>query len=67
MGFRLVSLALRKSWERRMLMKNAHVEKIYNMIEAEIISNLLPIKPDRSFPRDKKFNVKFPISKKDGF
>jgi len=50
-----------------MLMKNTRIEKIYDMIETEIIRNLLPIKPDRSFPRKRKFNVKFPVSKKDGF
>ena len=50
-----------------MLMKNTRIEKIYDMIETEIIRNLLPIKPDRSFPRNRKFNVKFPVSKKDGF
>jgi len=50
-----------------MLVKNTKVSKIYKMIEDEIMSNLLPIKPDRSFERKKKFNTKFPVSKKSGF
>lgn len=50
-----------------MLMKNTRIEKIYDMIEAEIMQNLLPIKPDRTFPRKRKPNTKFPISRKDGF
>jgi hypothetical protein len=50
-----------------MLVKNTKVSKIYKMIENEIMSNLLPIKPDRSFERKKKFNTKFPVSKKSGF
>ncbi len=50
-----------------MLMKNTHIEKIYDMIEAEIIRNLLPIKPNRSFPRNRKPSTKFPVSKKNGF
>jgi len=50
-----------------MLMKNSRIEKIYQLIEDEIISNLVPIKPDRSFPRNRKSSTKFPIAKKDGF
>jgi hypothetical protein len=50
-----------------MLFKNARISKIYDMIEDEILSNLLPIKPDRSFPRKRKNSTKFPVSKKDGF
>ena len=50
-----------------MLFKNARISKIYDMIEDEIIRNLLPIKPDRSFPRKRKNSTKFPVSKKDGF
>ena len=48
-------------------MKNTRIEKIYDMIETEIIRNLLPIKPNRNFPRKRKFNVRFPVSKKAGF
>jgi hypothetical protein len=47
-----------------MLTKNARIEKIYEMIEDEILSKLLPIKPNRSFPRKKNSSAKFPISKK---
>jgi len=50
-----------------MLMKNSRIEKIYQLIEDEIISNLVPIKPDRSFPRNRKSSTKFPVAKKDGF
>ena len=50
-----------------MLMKNARIEKIYQLIEDEIISNLVPIKPDRSFDRKRKSSTKFPVAKKDGF
>ena len=50
-----------------MLVKNTKITKIYKMIEDEIMSNLLPIKPDRSFERKKKFNTKFPVSKKAGY
>ena len=50
-----------------MLFKNARISKIYDMIEDEIIKNLLPIKPDRTFPRNRKNSTKFPVSKKDGF
>jgi len=51
-----------------MLMKNARIEKIYQFIEDEIIFNLVPIKPDRSFPRNRKSSTtKLPIAKKDGF
>ena len=50
-----------------MLFKNARMSKIYDMIEDEIIRNLLPIKPDRTFPRNRKNNTKFSVSKKDGF
>jgi len=50
-----------------MLMKNARIEKIYQLIEDEIISNLVPIKPDRSFPRNRNSSTKFPVAKKDGF
>ncbi len=50
-----------------MLFKNARISKIYATIEDEIIKNLLPIKPDRSFPRNRQNSTKFPVSKKDGF
>ncbi len=50
-----------------MLIKNKHIKKIYDMIEAEIICNLLPIKPNRSFPRNRRSSTKFPVSKKKGF
>jgi len=50
-----------------MFMKNARIEKIYQLIEDEIISNLVPIKPDRSFPRNRNSSTKFPVAKKDGF
>jgi hypothetical protein len=50
-----------------MLMKNTRIEKIYHLIEDEIISNLVPIKPDRSFPRNRNSSTKFPVAKKDGF
>jgi len=50
-----------------MLQKNVREEKIYQMIEDEIIQNLLPIKPDRSFERRKHSSTKFPVSKKAGF
>jgi len=50
-----------------MFMKNARIEKIYQLIEDEIISNLVPIKPNRSFPRKRKSSTKFPVAKKDGF
>jgi len=48
-----------------MLLKHSQVEKIYEMIQDEIMDNLLPIKPNRSFSRKKKFTSKFPVSKKD--
>jgi hypothetical protein len=48
-----------------MLLKHSKVEKIYEMIQDEIMDNLLPIKPNRSFSRKKKFTSKFPVSKKD--
>jgi len=47
-----------------MLLKHSKVEKIYEMIQDEIMDNLLPIKPNRSFSRKKKFTSKFPVSKK---
>ena len=47
-----------------MLIKHSRVEKIYAMIQDEIMDNLLPIKPNRSFSRKKKFTSKFPVSKK---
>lgn len=50
-----------------MFQKNVREEKIYQMIEDEILGNLLPIKPDRSFERKKHSSTKFPISKKAGF
>jgi hypothetical protein len=50
-----------------MLVQNTNVSKIYKMIEDEIMSNLLPIKPDRSFERKKKFNTKHPVAKKAGY
>jgi len=37
------------------------------MIEDEILANLLPIKPNRSFERKKHSSTKFPVSKKVGF
>jgi hypothetical protein len=48
-----------------MFFKYKRMGKIYDMIEDEIMDNLVPIKPDRSFPRKSK-NTKFPISKKRG-
>jgi hypothetical protein len=50
-----------------MFQKNVHQEKIYEMIENEILGNLLPIKPNRSFDRKKHSSTKFPISKKASF
>ena len=50
-----------------MLQKNVREEKIYQMIEDEILGNLLPIKPDRSFKRKNHSSTKFPVSKKAGF
>ncbi len=50
-----------------MFQKNVREEKIYQMIEDEILGNLLPIKPDRSFKRKKHSSTKFPVSKKAGF
>jgi hypothetical protein len=50
-----------------MLQKNVREEKIYQMIEDEILGSLLPIKPDRSFERKKYSSTKFPVSKKAGF
>jgi hypothetical protein len=50
-----------------MLQKNVREKKIYQMIEDEILGNLLPIKPDRSFERKKHSSTKFPVSKKAGF
>jgi len=50
-----------------LLQKNVREKKIYQMIEDEILANLLPIKPDRSFERKKHSSTKFPISKKAGF
>lgn len=50
-----------------MFQKNVREEKIYQMIEDEILDNLLPIKPDRSFERKKYSSTKFPVSKKAGF
>jgi len=47
-----------------MLLKHSRVEKIYEMIQDEIMDNLLPIKPYRNFSRKKKFKSKFPVSKK---
>jgi len=47
-----------------MLLKHSRVEKIYEMIQDEIMDNLLPIKPNRNFSRKKKFTSKFPVSKK---
>lgn len=47
-----------------MLLRNSRVEKIYEMIQDEIMDNLLPIKPNRSFSRKRKFTTKFPVSKK---
>ncbi len=50
-----------------MFQKNVREEKIYQMIEDEILANLLPIKPNRSFERKKHSSTKFPISKKATF
>jgi hypothetical protein len=50
-----------------MFQKNVREEKIYQMIEDEILRNLLPIKPNRSFERKKHSSTKFPVSKKAGF
>ena len=50
-----------------LLQKNVREKKIYQMIEDEILANLLPIKPDRSFERKTHSSTKFPISKKAGF
>ena len=50
-----------------MLQKNVREEKIYEMIEEEILGNLLPIKPNRSFDRKKHSSTKFPVSKKASF
>jgi len=50
-----------------MFIKNARIEQIYQLIEDEIISNLVPIKPCRSFPRKRESSTKFPVAKKDGF
>lgn len=50
-----------------MLQKNVREEKIYQMIEDEILGNLLPIKLDRSFERKKHSSTTFPVSKKAGF
>jgi len=47
-----------------MLINHSRVEKIYEMIQDEIMDNLLPIKPNRNFSRKKKFKSKFPVSKK---
>ena len=50
-----------------MLQKNVREEKIYQIIEDEILGNLLPIKPNRNFKRKKHSSTKFPVSKKAGF
>ena len=50
-----------------MFQKNVREEKIYEMIEDEILGNLLPIKPNRSFDRKKHSSTKFPVSKKASF
>jgi len=50
-----------------MLFSYVRIEKMYSIIEDEIIKNLVPIKPDRNFPRNRLNNTSFPISKKDGF
>ena len=50
-----------------MLQKNVREEKIYKMIEDEILGNLLPIKPNRSFARRRHSTTKFPVSKKASF
>jgi len=50
-----------------MFQKNVREERIYQMIEDEILANLLPIKPNRSFERKKHSSTKFPVSKKVGF
>jgi len=50
-----------------MLIENTSINKIYQTIEDEIMDSLLPIKPDRKFSRNIKYNAKFPVSKKDGY
>ncbi len=50
-----------------MLQKNVREERIYQMIEDEILGNLLPIKPDRSFERKKYSSAKFSVPKKASF
>ena len=42
-------------------------EKKYQMIEDEILGNLFPVKPDRSFDRKNHSSTKFPVSKKASF
>jgi hypothetical protein len=50
-----------------MLQKNVREKKINQMIEDEILGNLLPIKPDRSFERKSYSSTTFPVSKKAAF
>ena len=50
-----------------MLQKNVREEKIYQMIEDEIVGNLLPIKPNRNFERKKCSSAKFSTFKKASF
>ena len=50
-----------------LLQKNVREEKIYQMIEDEIMDNLVPIKPHRSFERKKYSSTKFPVAKKASF
>jgi len=50
-----------------LLQKNVREEKIYQMIEDEIMDNLVPIKPYRSFERKKHSSTKFPVAKKASF
>jgi len=50
-----------------LLQKNVREEKIYQMIEDEIMDNLVPIKPYRSFERKKYSSTKFPVAKKASF
>ena len=50
-----------------MFIKNSRVEKIYQLIEDEILSNLIPTKPDRSYTRNRNSSTKFPVPKKKGF
>jgi len=50
-----------------LLKKNVREEKIYQIIADEIMDNLVPIKPYRSFERKKYSSTKFPVAKKASF